>query len=185
MQRTKPVQPLPNAHTHSNSHTLWSILKVPETGRARWWMCYIYFLQTQWTEGQGRPSVTAHFSPYFNRDVCAFPGCCPVFVSCSSVGPGAWFSLPICPSADTLSLGLVRWQPELLQWWMTALLASVSESRTPVTCRAGPCQRLPVRSAIFFHRRSLHPALYLLTDFLLWQLRPIIGVYCFKTNGLK
>lgn len=116
----------------------------------------------EWTEGQGRPLVNTQFSPpfvcvcmclYVYACVSAYPGCCPVPVSyhgSSGGGLRASFSLPICPSTAFASLGLPHWQAVLPQWWMTVRLVSVSESCTSATCRVGPCQRLPVRSAVPF-----------------------------------
>lgn len=131
-------------------------------------MCCIYFLQTAGLqcgqrdeEGHRSTHTLAPYSAYICvwvcvyacacLCVCAYPGCCPVSVSdhgSSGGGLQATFSLPICPGNAFASLCFPYWQAELPRWWMTVRLVSVSESCTSATCRVGPCQRLPVGSAI-------------------------------------
>lgn len=100
-------------HIHKHTCTFTAAgLEVSETGACAM-MDVLYLLAPDsraavWTEGWGRPSVNAHFSPYFNCYVCAcmfvcrllHPGCCPVSGSDrGSSGGGLWaaLSLPICP----------------------------------------------------------------------------------------
>lgn len=144
-------------------------VEVSETGGVWWWMCCIFFLQTAdpqcgQRDREGHRS-THTLAPILTVCMCvcvrvsgcacecvsAHPGCHPVSVSdhgSSGGGLQAAFSLPICPGTAFASLGLPYWQAELPRWWMTVRLVSVSESCTSATCRVGPCQRLPVRSAI-------------------------------------
>lgn len=170
------------ALTHIHTRTVAVLLqRSPRQECVRWWMCCIYFLQTAGLQcGQrdreGHRS-THTLAPILTRMcvcvcVSAHPGCCPVPVSdhgSSGGGLRATFSLPICPGTAFASLGLPSWQAELPQWWMTVRLVSVSESCTSATCRVGPCQRLPVGSAILCLplppslslSLSLYPALHL------------------------
>lgn len=157
---------MPNANTLVLKHTCMHFYRSLARGlrdRRSEMMDVLYLLppdsrSAEWTEGQRRPSVNTHFSPYFNFYVCVCVCQCTFWLlSCLclwpwSSGGGLWasLSLPICPGTALSSLGLQHWQAELPRWWMNVRLVSVSESCTPATCRVGPCQRLPVGSAMLF-----------------------------------